>query len=97
MKYYEFSTKDYEYYALIKAVTIENAKEEYEDIVSYFTKEEKFKNPIEVNEKDVFELFSKVHKKNHPKSTKKEIKEEFELYTNLGNRKAMCILIDSNL
>lgn len=34
MKFYEFNTKDYEYYALIGAETVEQAKEFYNETVA---------------------------------------------------------------
>lgn len=106
MKFYEFNTSDFSYYALInvsegKGVTdtIEKAKEIYKDVVCDLEAEEKEKNPIELSKDEAFKKCAIAYRKEKKfeNAADEELMNEFNkevvIYHNYGN----VLLIDGSL
>lgn len=67
MKFYEFDTDRFGYYALIGSSSSDSAIEYYEEVIGELTEEEKESVPVEISKDDAKNKFLKICKDNQDK------------------------------
>lgn len=88
MKFYEFNTKGFSYYALIGANTMEDAIKEYTDNVCDIEEDEKESKPTELTREQALKQYIGDMNKEH-------YSKEFDKYTKEYN--PCLLLVDSSL